>query len=131
VNNMKSRTIVKAELSLMGKVVAVDSNVEAAEITDYILNVVDEDHLLSGQQIISEHVNRYGENIVKYMVVNTVMDWVQITYVIEDEEYPVPENLDTYDGVFGYVYNVSDPELSELGYVFFGRKPNGTYKRIG
>lgn len=35
-----------------------------------------------------------------------------------------------YKDVFAYVYNVDAPDLSELGYIYFEQRKNGTYHRI-
>lgn len=142
---MTSESKSKAELALMGRVVPIINNKEAIEITDYITNVLKVSHhnldIESGTEVIDNRVNQFGHNIVRHMVVNTLMDEFQcITYCLqsdpepdedEEESEQYPDDLTTHDGVFSYVYNVSAPDLSELGYTFYEKRVDNTYHRIG
>lgn len=75
-------------------------------------------------------MNQYNKNKVTHLVVNTLEDMVLITLVKDDSVKTVPWDLLTRDGVLAYVFNVSQPDFSELGYVFFTYR-NGFIRRIG
>lgn len=61
----------------------------------------------------------------KFRCLNIVM-----TTDEDDPEYLGQWTLDDENGAFGYVANLDAPDLSELGYMFYEKRPNGTYHRI-
>ena len=119
----------KAMAALMGKVVPVSSNEE-------VVNVLMAMRVLQGYEFnehkILELALQYcSDGTAKYIVVNRVMDDIHISILLESPDYPLPEDLDTEEGVFAYVYNVSYELDSELGYIFFNKDASGCYHRIG
>ena len=87
---------------------------------------------LEMEEDILSKINQYGDHRVKYLVCNTIMgEFNCITFLLDDDEEPIPQDLETDDGVFCYVYNVTDPMLSELGCCFFEKKQDNYYHRVG
>lgn len=128
VEDMKAR----CELALMGKVVQC-TNEEVQAMTDYIIKVLkaSNEYLEEEKDILSK-INAYGDHRVKYLVCNTIMgEFNCITFLLDDDEEPIPQDLSTDYGVFCYVYNVTDPMLSELGCCFFEKKLDNYYHRVG
>lgn len=126
VNEKCART--KAELAMIGLVVQCDNENECVYMTDYILKTLGKETL--GRDILTDYINRHGNFNVKYLVVNHQEDMNMITYLLDSEKESVPEDITTNDGVFCYVYNISIPYYSELGYSFFERTKSGFYRRI-
>lgn len=128
----------KAEAMLMGFTIALDSIDEKINRTEvvwyvsYILSVLNQntpaDNVEEAGRVY-EGMTRYGKNIAKHITVNTIDGMVMIALTLDDgeDEFPV---LDTEYGVFSYVYNITVPDFSELGYTFYEKRAN-TYHRIG
>lgn len=104
-------------LSLMNNLGGIKLVHSASEIIDKALKHCDKD-----SKITHVVVNRLCE-------VNDII----ITLLISDSEYPVnsEEDIVRPQGVFGYCYNASYPECSELGYSYYEKQDDGTTHRIG
>lgn len=130
----------KAESMLMGFAVPMDAKTEEFNRTEviwyvsYILSVLNgdtpADNLLTARDVWND-INKYSKNIVRHITTNTIEGMKMITFTLDNEEEEFPERLDTPDGVFSYVYNITCPEFSELGYSFFREKANNMYHRVG
>jgi hypothetical protein len=86
---------------------------------------------------IIERALRYCDKgaTLTHIIVNRVgaeLD-THITLLISDEDYPITSTEDALNpgGVLGFVYNASYPDCSEMGYVFFEKRKDGTVHRIG
>ena len=128
----------RCELALMGKVVPVNSNDEVQGMTKYILSAMGREKSLI-EDFVNKSINRYGQNNVKYLVCNTVMDMKCITYLLEsgsddpEETYPAPFEEDYGTGTpcsFCYVFNTESDWCSEFGDCFFEKKSDGYYHRV-
>ena len=128
----------RCELALMGKVVPVNSNDEVQGMTEYILSAMGHKEPLI-EDFVSKSINHYGQNNVKYLVCNTVMDMKCITYLLEsgsddpEETYPAPFEEDYGTGTpcsFCYVFNTESDWCSEFGDCFFEKKSDGYYHRV-
>ena len=131
-SKIKNELATRCELALMGKVIPCN-NSEVQAMIDYIITVLraSNEYLDEEKDILSK-INAYGDHRVKYLVCNTIMgEFNCITFLLDDDEEPIPQDLETDDGVFCYVYNVTDPMLSELGCCFFEKKQDNYYHRVG
>ena len=135
---VKQEAETRCELALMGKVVPVNSNDEVQFMTEYILSAMGHDESLI-EDFVERTINHYGQNNVKYLVCNTVMDMKCITYLLEcasddeEEQYPAPFEEDYGSGypcAFCYVFNAESDWCSEFGDCFFEKKPDGFYHRV-
>ena len=128
---IKKELATKCELAMMGKVIPCN-NEEVQAMTEYIITTLkaSNEYLEMEEDILSK-INQYGNHRVKYLVCNVIMgEFNCITFLLDDDEEPIPQDLETDDGVFCYVYNVTDPMLSELGCCFFEKKADNYYHRI-
>ena len=137
-SKVKQEMETRCELALMGKVVPVNSNDEVQAMTEYILSAMGHEEPLI-EDFVSKSINKYGQNNVKYLVCNTVMDMNCITYLLEsasddeEEQYPAPFEEDYGSGypcAFCYVYNTNSDWCSEFGDCFFEKKSDGYYHRV-
>ena len=137
-SKVKSEMATRCELALMGKVVPVNSNDEVQLMTEYILSAMGHEEPLI-EDFVEKTINHYGQNNVKYLVCNTVMDMKCITYLLEcasddnDEMYPAPFEEDYGTGnpcAFCYVFNTESDWWSEFGDCFFEKKSDGCYHRV-
>ena len=128
----------RCELAMMGKVVPVNSNDEVQPMTEYILSAMGIEEPLT-EDFISNTINHYGQNNVKYIVCNTVLGMKCITYLLEyagedkEEYYPAPFEEDYGTGTpcaFCYVFNTESDWCSEFGDCFFEKKADGYYHRV-
>ena len=135
-SKIKKELATKCELALMGKVIPCNND-EVQAMTDYIITVLraSNEYLDEEKDILSK-INQYSEQgrelQVKYLVCNTIMgEFNCITFLLDDDGEPEPLDLANHEDVFCYVYNVTDPMLSELGYCYFEKKQDHFYHRVG
>ena len=137
-SKVKQEMETRCELALMGKVVPVNSNDEIQFMTEYILSAMGHKESLI-DDFVERTINHYGQNNVKYLVCNTVMDMKCITYLLEcasddeEEQYPAPFEEDYGSGypcAFCYVFNTESDWCSEFGDCFFEKKSDGYYHRV-
>ena len=137
---IKSEMATRCELAMMGKVVPVNDNSEVQAMTEYITTVIrGEEYSSKLVDILENAINRFYENKVKYLVVNTVMDMPCITYLLDsgvdkdhEDYYPAPFEEDYGTGCpasFCYVFNLDCDWCSEFGDCFFEKKSDGYYHR--
>ena len=139
-SKMKREMEARCELAMMGKVIPVNDNSEVQAMTEYIVTVLtgDASNLVD---IMENAINRYQNNVVKYIVCNRVQGMNCITYLldsgIEDPEdeywYPAPFEEDygtPYKCAFCYVFNLESDWCSEFGDCFFEKKSDGYYHRV-
>lgn len=133
---INSEVATRCELALMGKVVQCN-NVEVNEMTKYILSAVGKADQYKDLDILKDRIHRYGNtNAVEYIVCNTVMDMIQIAYLINTNVEDEPKPFETDYGIgtpcsFCYVFNVSVDDFSEYGDCFFKKRNDGFYHRVG
>lgn len=132
----EGRLCAKAEMMMMGITQMVEDCEEAHKITAYIVRTIldlNNEKAKDKAQEVMNNCFKYlsDEADVRGMVVNTIMgSMVCITYIIDDGEEGVPNDLATPYGVFSHVENLTCPDCSELGYTFFEKKSDG-YHRVG
>lgn len=119
----------KAMTALTGRLVFVDGNQEAKMVLECMKEMQGFEY--EAEKVVREALKYCEDGYIQYLIVNTVMDCIQISLIIATPNEPVPDNLDTEEGVFAYVYNKSYELDSELGYIFFERTEDGSYRRIG
>lgn len=123
----------KAEMALMGATVVCDNNAQADYILNYIFNVLD--HKDTTPEKVIEEAFKYSKGDVKrirHLVVNTLVDGqvcIAMTLTTSKEEEKYYKLVDP-QGTFAYVYNLTTPIFSELGYCFF-KDVGGLVKRVG
>ncbi len=120
----------KAEIALRGIAVEINTNEEAIDVLDEIAVILEED--FTGARVFKEAV-RYCKGVeIEYLSVNTLDDMILIalTMTTDEDEEEEPYDILNNNGVFGYVYNVTYPDCSELGYSFYELK-NNNIVRIG
>ena len=136
---MTNEMATRCELAMMGKVVPVNDNSEVQSMTEYIVNVV-RGNCENLVDILENAINRYQNNLVKYLVVNTVQGMPCITYLLDsgrtpdhEEYYPAPFEEDYGSGypcAFSYVFNLESDWCSEFGDCFFEMREDGFYYRV-
>lgn len=125
----KNIVYLKALTALTGKLVYCSDNEEAKQIIQAMKELGDYDY--DPDTVIKKAFQYCTDGTIKYLIVNTVNGDIHISMIIGTKEYPVPEDLETDEGVFAYVYNVSCDIDSELGYIFLKKSESGSYRRIG
>ena len=128
----KTELRTKAELMLMGYVQTVSAEEDVKLIFDIFMNAIpvsvdltaDELYSMAMQDIEPDETEIFG------MSTSTVGGCACINIIFRDKENADEFDLCSEDGVFCYVINLSDPDCSEYGYSFFGKKGIG-YHRIG
>lgn len=136
-SKIKQHYEAKAELALMGKFVPVDSEDEVRFLTDYILTVLDGEHLIKSIDIYKDCLHKYNDtNKVTNIGTCKVLGMPCIVYCIDpqDGETPKPFEEDYGTGTpcaFCYVFNVQAHEMcSEFGDCFFEKRADGYYHRV-
>lgn len=107
----------KAEIALQGDAVEINSNEEAIDILDEIAEILEKD--FTGAGVFKEAVKYCRGAEIKYLLVNTYEDMILISLPMTTDEDEEPFDILSELGVFGYVYNVTYSDLSELGYSFY------------
>jgi len=107
-----------------------------AYILGYMMAVIrpDEvtDYISAGDKILeaaTRHIS--GAYVIRAISASTIGGTDKVINIVMTTEEDDVENwkLDNPD-VFGYVYNVTSPQDSELGYMVFEKRINGAYHRI-
>lgn len=125
---MKKETVTKAEMIMMGAMQPVSSEQEVKDILDYIATTLKMS--FTGEEVV-KLATRYTKNAeFKYIHIGTMDDMIVIALPMTTDEDEEPFDIVSEYGAFSYVYNATYPDLSELGYCFFGRK-NGRLTRLG
>lgn len=137
-SKLRSKMATRCELALMGKVVEVLNSDEVVPMTKYLMSAMGIDEELN-PNFLQDTINKYSkDNVVKYLVCNTVMGMKCITYLLdtttedEEEKFPAPfeEDYGTgYPCAFSYVLNLECDWCSEFGDVFFKKMSDGFYHR--
>ena len=133
----------RCEIAMMGRVVEVKDQKDVQGMTEYIIKVLKGEEYLEEftDDVLKNNINKYGENNVKYLVVNKVEGMTCITYLLEstttdeeDEEYypaPFTEDYGTgYPCAFCYTLNLDVDYFSELGDCFFMKASDGYFRRV-
>ena len=133
----KNEISARAEAALMGMFVPVKGD---ADLIKGMLNYFDVFFKNANQPGIDADevlrlAFRYVEDkttVVTHIGVNTLEDMVSITLPLKtaDEIAERGYKLDSKDGEFGFCYNATYPDCSELGYSYFKKDGLG-YRRIG
>lgn len=120
----------KAMKALRGRLVTVSGNEEMKAILDCMKLM--QDFTYDSEEVIKKALQYCDDSAtIKYTIVNTVMDDIHISMLIETKEHALPEDLDSEYGVFAYVFNLSYDLDSELGYIFLEKVDGNEYRRIG
>ena len=77
---------------------------------------------------------QYTKNRIQGFCTSVLMGQFRVINIVFAAQKGTEVKLTNKNGnvkdVFAYVYNVDAPDLSELGYIFFEQRKNGTYHRI-
>lgn len=117
----------KAEVILMGIAQPVDCNEEAELLVDYMLDVLNHNEV-EGKDVIKDAIKYCKNGKIRHITTNTIEDMAMITLTLETDEDEGKYDVTSPNGVLSYVYNVTCPLFSELGYTFFEIK-NGKLHR--
>ena len=78
--------------------------------------------------------NQYTKNRIQGFSTSVMMGQFRVINIVFATQKGTEVKLTNKNGnakdVFAYVYNADAPDLSELGYIFFEQRKNGTYHRI-
>lgn len=107
----------KAKKALNGYTVPINTNEEAIDVLDEIAELLEED--FTGAEIFKEAIRYCRDAEIEYLSVMIYEDMILIGLPMTTDEDEEPFNILSEQGVFGYVYNVTCPECSELGYSFY------------
>lgn len=131
INATKNMLRGQAEFSMMTRTAIRIHNQEQLEfVLDYVLGVLrkslKEEFKVSGKRII-EKCNEYNSEgtPVSYLSIDSTEFGLLFTLVRDEENDILSEN-----GTLAYVYNVDNPQCSELGYVLY-QSVQGLIKRVG
>lgn len=124
---MNNRKDVVAYCILRGNVMRVDGQQQALEIFSNALDLLGKTYDV---EALADTLYNKTKATVVYMVANIVESDIHITFLLKDDGVAMPA-LDDSDGIFAYVCNVSAPYDSSFGYVFFEKREDGKYHRIG
>lgn len=124
---------IKRMFLMQGSTIYIKSNQEAIEFLNYISEYLSVK--FDGKDIIYkilEYTDGSGQvqhmNVSQSRLDKDVMVMVALTLTTNEDEEPY--DLLSENGVLAYVYNVTAPDLSELGYTFY-KKRNDKVVRIG
>lgn len=118
----------KAEIALMGYVVEINTNEEAIDVLDEIAELLEED--FSGVKIFKEATKYCNGAEIEYLSVNIISDMLLIALPMTTDEDTEPFDILSKYGAFGYVYNATAPDCSELGYSYYENR-NNEIVRVG
>ena len=131
INATKNMLRGQAEFSMMTRAAMRIHNEEQLEfVLDYVLGVLrkslKEEFRVSGKHII-EKCNEYNSEgtPVSYLSIDSTEFGLLFTLVRDEENDILNEH-----GTLAYVYNVDNPQCSELGYVLY-QSVQGLIKRVG
>ena len=127
----KTELRTKAELMLMGYVQTVNTEEDVKFIFDIFLSAIPE-HIEQTADELYNDAMKYIETEkteIFAMSCSTVYDNACINVIFRDKENVDKFDLCSDEGLFCYTINLSDPNYSEYGYSFFGKKGEG-YHRI-
>lgn len=132
--NQQNKWNADAEAAAMGFVVPIESEEHVKHVLAYILRIIhldkkDYDAKSAAEEVFND-AHEFCETPISHISINRWAiggDKMTMITLVEDDQM---QSLTDEDGVLAYVYNVSAPDLSELGYVFF-KKDNGRIHRIG
>jgi len=115
----------KIKLAILEMVIPINSNEEAVEVIDGIARRLKKS--FTGKEIV-ELATKYTEGTIKYLSVDEYEGMTLISLPLETDEEPC--YITNNSAVLSYVYNVTVPELSELGYCLF-KEYDGEIVRVG
>ena len=118
----------KAEKVIKGYTVPINTNEEAIDVIDEIAEILEEN--FTGAEVFKEAIRFCRDVEIKYLSVMLYEEMILIGLSMITDEDEEPFDILNENGVFGYVYNVTYPELSELGYSFY-IEYDGEIVRVG
>ena len=119
----------KAFDAINGRLCFVDGMDELRGILDCLSLVIE----FSPDEVLKKVCDFRKEDRIHSLVVNTLVETgdICISFVLDSDEYPAEEELDSQEGVLAYTFNASCEMYSEGGYIFFEKQADGFYHRIG
>lgn len=123
----------RAEVAMMGTVIQIHHESDLIYILDYISKTLDSTikQSFNAKEVVNNAFKYCKNPVVHHLCVNTIEDMLVITLTMTTDEDDEEYNLLSSQGVFSYVYNVTCPDFSELGYTFFAKKESGRVRRVG
>lgn len=122
--NYRDVTGGKTELALMGALVTPESNDEAKEMCDYIVDLLTKTVGLENDEYKEQVENALKNHKATGLSCSRLDDMFLINIILDDFVY------DSEEGVFAYCLNLTCPYFSEFGYSLFEKK-GSFYHRIG
>lgn len=99
----------------------------------YIIDALGMSSKLTADEVL-RRANRYTKNRIQGFSTSLMMGQFRAINVVfatqRGTEVKLTNANGNYKDIFAYVYNVDAPDLSELGYIYFEQRKNGTYHRI-
>lgn len=117
-----------AGMMLSGMLINIVSDDHLKHVLGYMIKVIRNAEEVDLNEVEEVFNKAYRYNSDKDRVECATANKTDFGYMITLVREHV-RDITTQDGVLAYVYNVSEPVLSELGYVFFA-KSNGAIRRI-
>ena len=111
---------------VIGEVIHVEDEEELFYVLEILRTLLNAE--FENVDVITRSVMYYEKGSYKGFYVNLACVDTMLLLAIIPIDQQVPDRLDHPDGVLGYVYNVTNPMLSELGYLFF-KEENGIFIR--
>jgi len=118
-----------AEAAMMGFVVDVQSPEHLKHMIGYVLWTLKQDpNAEKNAQEIFDSIHQYnseGTPVSHFAINNYRQIGTMLTFVRDNQM----KSITSKNGALSYVYNLTYPDCSELGYVFF-QKVDGRIKRV-
>lgn len=126
----------KAEIAMMGRTQFFSNDDEVFFVVDYIIGTLHASHIFDTEVTatkVLESAYRYCDRKkqISSVVVNIILgEMICITLPMSSRLVSPAGNM-LRDGVLTYVYNLTAPECSELGYSYFEKKSDQFIHRVG
>lgn len=120
----------RAEMLLQGHVINHSNMDNIKYIIDYVSKVLNKS--VKSEEIIEkafQYISDRKHTKIVGLSLNTLMGEMAVLDLVFKEDGENDFDIESEDGVFGYCYNYTCPDCSELGYSYFKRE-NGKLHRI-
>lgn len=134
--NNKNKWNADAEMSMMGFVIAVESEEHLAHLVKYTLNTLKTEYPYDleakTKEVVENATRKYRsgkDKNIYWFTANSTMFGTCLTFVRDKGALTLKSGAMKNSGSLAWVENLDAPDCSELGYVFFENK-NGKTRRI-
>lgn len=104
---------------------------EVPEVLEYMLKA--SNSKVTGAEVL-RLATRYTKQEIDSVSASTMMGEFRVLNIVfkskSGKNVKLTNANGNYKDVFAYVYNMDAPDCSELGYIYFEQRENGTYHRI-